>query len=629
MLQAINDRIKGWLGIVVVLLIGLPFALWGIQSYFDDSGPRYAAKVNGVEISTGELEYNVSIQRQKYLKQFNGRLPFEEKVLRAQVLNQLINQRLLESATLDEGFRIPDSVLAATIKQQFTVDGKFDRARLDSALSAMGRSPQQYEYELRNELRIRQLQSAIANSGIVSEAEVNELAAIEQQLRDVSILTFSVDKFAGDYQPDTAEIEEYYKAHQQQFMVPEKVKVDYVELTIDDISQDIDVDEAKVQAMYDEYVASVSSREERKASHILISAGADEASKKAARAKLEEIKTRLENGESFAELAKNYSQDPGSAEKGGDLDWVAVGDMVKPFESALFSMEKGAVSDIVETQFGFHLIKLADIRSEEVQPLGIKRYEFEEELKADAAASLFYDMSEELANKAYENPDNLDGVVESMGIKLQTSDYFDRQQGDGIAENEKVRNIAFSNDVLEQGLNSDVIEITPKHIVVLRLNEHVDAMPIPMEVVTPKIEASLKAKAGLQKTQDAAMKVKQQLEAGATVESVVSEGVELSQPGAVGRRDFTKVKEPSLINKIFEMSTPVDDKPVIKDTVMLTGDVALIVLHKTIVPETLAQDKKDAIKTELRQQTASEEFGAILELIKSKADIDINKRLLE
>jgi len=629
MLQAINDRIKGWLGIVVVVLIGLPFALWGIQSYFDDSGPRYAAKVNGAEISAAELEYTVSEQKRRLLKQFNGQLPIEENVLREQVLNQLISQRLLETVTFDEGYRISDSILAASIKQQYTVDGVFDRARLDATLAMRGQSPQQFERKMRSDLRNRQAQIALAGSVVIGENNVTRLAAIEQQQREVAIVTFSVDQFTGDYQPAPADIQYYYEKNQQRFMVQEKVKVDYVELTADAIASDITVEEDDVIAMYDEYVSSVTDREERRASHILITLGDDGKDSAAAKKKLAMIKEKLDAGTSFSELAKEYSEDPGSAENGGDLDWVAVGDMVKPFEDALFAMNKGDVSDVVETQFGLHLIKLEDVRSETIVPLAVKRYEIEEELKKEAAASLFYDLSENLANKAYENPDNLDAITESMDVKLQTTDYFSRQKGTGIAENEKVRNVAFSPDILEQGLNSDVIEISPKDIVVIRLNEYVDAIPIPLDSVKSQIVTSLKAQSGFQKTMDTALAAKAELESGATLESVVATGVTVAAPVLVTRSDFAKVGDPSLINAVFDMPAPNDGETVVKEVTLLTGDVALVVLTKVVTPEVIAEDKKALIKQELKQQVAADEFAAVLNAIKAKADIEINSRLLK
>ena len=629
MLQAINDRIKGWLGILVVVLIGLPFALWGIQSYFDDSGPRYAAKVNGVEISGAEFEYAVSAQKQRFLKQFNGKLPIEESVLRKQVLDQLINQRLLEVVTFDEGYRISDSVLGASIKQQFTVDGVFDRARLDATLAMKGESSQQYEREMRSDLRNRQAQVALAGSVVLGKNNVTRLAAIEQQQREVAIVTFSVDQFVGNYQPTATDIQDYYEKNQQRFMVPEKVKVDYVELTTDDIASGISIDEDKVLAKYDEYVASVSDREERRASHILIKVGSDSKDLAAAKTKLAMIKGKLDAGTPFAELAKEYSQDPGSSENGGDLNWVAAGDMVKPFEDALFSMNKGEVSDVVKTQFGLHLIKLVDIRSEPIEPLAVKRHEIENELKEEAAADQFYDLSENLANKAYENPDNLDAITESMDVKLQTTDYFSQQKGTGIAANEKVRKIAFSSDILEQGLNSDVIEISPKDIVVIRLNEHLDAIPIPLEQVQSQIITSLKAQSGFQKTLDTALAAKAELESGASLKSIATTGVTVAEPILLTRKDFAKVSDPSIINAAFDMVAPKKGETVVKEVTLSTGDVALLVLTKVVTPEVIAEDKKAPIKQALMQQVAVDEFSAVLSAIKAKADIEINNRILK
>ena len=513
MLQAINDRIKGWLGIAIVILIGLPFALWGIQSYLDDTGPMYAAKVNDMEISANELERSVSRQRQMILRQNDGKLPIEENVLRERTLTQLINQRLLEGVTYDDGYRISDVVLSERIRQMYTVDGIFDRARFEVNVASLGMSIPMYEQALRSELRLQQMQSAITNSSFVTKKEVNDLTSLNEQTRDMTVFTFDLDHFSTALTSSDEEIKKYYDENIQRFMVPEKIKVDYVEITSDSLAESVAVDEAQIKKMYDDYVASISGREERKARHILLSTvvtdGAEE--KAAAKSKIAALKQELDNGADFAALAKKHSQDQGSAEEGGDLDWVALGEMVKPFEQALFNMEKGSVSEVVETQFGYHLIMLDDVRSETVEPLGVKRYEFEDELKSDAIASMFYDLSERLASTAYENPDNLDVVVEDLGLKLKTTDYFSRFKGDGIADNEKVRNIAYSSLVLEQGSNSDIVEISPTHVVVIRLNEHVPATAIPLEDVNSKIEAILKALNGHEQTRTAALDVKSKI----------------------------------------------------------------------------------------------------------------------
>ena len=490
MLQAINDRIKGWLGIAIVVLIGLPFALWGIQSYLDDSGPRYAAKVNGTEITSNEFERTVSMQRQAMMRKYGGNLPVEESVLRDTTLTQLINQRLLENVSYENGYRVSDNILSAKIKQQFSQEGVFDRERFEMSVASLGMNIPMYEQTLRNELRVQQMQAAIINSSFATKQEINSLASLEGQTRDISTITFNVEHFSADYSPTDEEIQTFYNENPQRFMTPEKVLVDYVEIKSEDLAENVEIDEAMIRKMYDDYVASARGREERKARHILLKASDD---KEAATKKMESIIAELTAGVDFGELAQKHSQDTGSAAESGDLGWVALGDMVKPFEKALFSMEKGGVSEIVTTQFGIHLIKLDDVRSESITPIGVKRYEFEEELKADIVASTFYDLSERLASLAYENPDNLDVIKEELGLEVKTSLPFSRALGEAIATNEKFRNIAFSPLVLEQGSNSDIIEISPTHVVVLRINKHTPEMAIPLETVKSKVEKYIKS----------------------------------------------------------------------------------------------------------------------------------------
>jgi peptidyl-prolyl cis-trans isomerase D len=626
MLQAINDRIKGWLGIAVVILIGLPFALWGIKSYLDDNGPRYAAKVNKSEISANEFERMVSLQRQSLLRQNNGKLPVEDKVLRERTLTQLINQRLLEGYTFDNGYRISDVVLSERIKQLFTVDGVFDRERFESSVASYGMNIPMYEHTLRNELRLQQMQSAIVNSTFITKEEVNNLAALSEQTRDISVLTFNVEHFSTASKPTEDEVKQYYEANLQQFMMPEKIKVDYVEITSEALAETVTVDESQVKKMYDDYVASASGREERKARHILIQAGDNKA---AAKAKIESIKQELAHGANFAELAKKYSQDSASASQGGDLGWVASGEMVKPFEQALFEMKKGSVSDIVETQFGYHLIELDDIRSETVAPFDVKRYEFEDELKAEAAASMFYDLSERLASTAYENPSSLDAVVAALDLKVKTSDYFTRSSGEGIAADEKIRNVAFSPAVLEQGNNSDIIELNPKHVVVLRLNEHIPATAIPLEKVSSKIENILKIKNGHEQTRAAALDIKSKIEAGTPVKELTAEGFVEEDIASLGRNDKTKVSDPSILYNAFDMPPNQDNKPSVRVVDLISGDVALVVLTKVNLAENIPQDKLDLVRSEVLSEEAVRDFSSALLAIREKADIDKNKNIVE
>ncbi|RKZ59019.1 MAG: hypothetical protein DRQ44_14130 [Gammaproteobacteria bacterium] len=630
MLQAINDKIKGWLGIVIVVLIGLPFALWGIQSYLDDTGPRYAAKVNNIEISANEFERTVSRQRQELLRQYGGEMPVEEKALREQTLNQIINQKLLEDFTYQNSYRISDSVLSAKIKQQFSNEGIFDRERFEMIVASNGMTLPMYEAALRSELRVQQAQSALTGTSFVTKSEVSKLAAIDEQTRDIKVLTFNIDHYATSGTATAEEIKEFYESNRQRFLIPEKLKVDYVEITSDSLAGQVEIDEQQIKDMYDEYVATVGSREQRMASHILISAtGAEKDVDIVARALLDELKQKLDNGADFATLAKEHSQDPGSAGDGGDLGWVSTGEMVKPFEQALFDMEKGAVSDVVQSQFGYHIIKLVDIRSEEVQPIGIKRYEFEDELKADAVASIFYDQSERLASIAYENPDNLDVAAQELGLEIKTSEYFGRFNGEGIAEDEKLRKIAFSNLVLEQASNSDIIELSPTHLVVVRMNEYVPAMPVPLETVTSKIENILKVQNGHKQAMAAALDVKTKLTAGETIDSLKAEGIFVESYTALQRKDSAKVSDVSLLNSAFEMGMAADNKTSYKVVDLTSGDVALIVLSAINNAENVSEDRLAIVKADAMRENAIHDYSSALRSIENNAKIERNIRDVE
>ena len=499
-----------------------------------------------------------------------------------------------------------------------------------------------YEQALRNELRLQQMQSAIANSAFVTKEEMQNLATLNEQTRDITVLTFNTEHFSTAEKPTEEEIRQYYEINLHRFMTPEKIKIDYVEITADALSENVEIDEGQIKKMYEQYVASISGREERKARHILLKTTEDGAvgnsNRAAVKEKIQSLKKELEQGADFAELAKKHSQDSGSAVDGGDLGWVMLGDMVKPFEQALYNLSLsgkngGEISEAVETQFGYHLIKLDDVRSETVESFEIKRVGFEEEMKADSAASMFYDLSERLATTAYENPDSLDISAEELGLKITSTDYFFRHQkagqGVNITENEKLRNIAFSPLVLEQGSNSDIIEISPTHVIVLRLNEHVPATAIPLDQVSSKIENILIAQNGHEQTKAAALDVQSKIEAGESIEGLQMDGIQVGNISSLGRRDNTKVSDPSILRTAFEISSGQNGSASVSLIDLMSGDVALVVLTKVNTPDNIAQNQLDLVKSDALRDNAIRDFSSILLAIKEGADIDKNTRLIE
>ena len=629
MLQAINDRIKGWLGALVIIMITIPFAFWGIESYIGGGGKQFAAMVNGEEIPLNQFENAYSNQLARLNQQFGSALPFSNEQIKEQVLDQLINSVVLEEGSYSSGYRVSDTSLKQSIASLFRRDGKFDRDYFENVVASNGMTISQYEVRLRNELRVLQKRNAILATAILTDEEARQLAALQQQERDIRLIKFNVDTGSADIVVTEQDIEDYYNTNADRYMTPESVSVEYIEMTNDELANSIDVDEGRLAEMYDDYKRSALEKEERKARHILMQMGTSaENNKEALMPRIEELQQKLNDGESFEELAAEYSDDPGSAKQGGDLGWVAMGEMVKPFEDALFSMNKGEVSGIVETQFGLHLIKLEDIRTPELQTLAEKRSEFEQELKQDAISGMFYDITENMAVTAYENPESLDAVVDAVNKQAEKTELFTRDSGTGIAGNQKFRTPAFSSSVIEQGLNSDIIEITPNHVAVLRLLEHQPASKKPLQEVRSDIENILRLKTAHDITMTAAEEAKNQIMAGAAAETVLADNQVVAGPDTVKRTDPGNV-DPMVVGAAFQMPYPENDKPSIQVVNLVSGDIALVLLDKVTTPVEIASDQIKAVRQQLENDVANSDFEFALATLKDAAEIQRNTSLLQ
>ena len=628
MLQAINDRIKGWLGALVIFLITIPFAFWGIESYLGGGGKQFAAVVNGEEIPLFQFDNAYSNQLARLNQQFGSQLPFSNEQIKAQVLDQLINALVLEENSYVSGYRVSDTNLKQSIATIFTRDGKFDRDYFENIVASNGMTISQYETRLRNELRVVQKQNAIVGSAILTDAEVAKLAALEQQERDIRLIRYSIDSQDDIVITDQA-VEEYYNTNSARFMTPERVSVEYVEVTSEDLADSITIDEARLTAMYDDYKRTVLSKEERKVRHILLQTGdSEEKSKPVVMARIEELQQKLADGASFEELAGEFSEDPGSAQQGGDLGWIAAGEMVKPFEDAMFSMNKGEVSDVVETQFGLHLIKLEDIRTPELASFEEKRGEFEQELKQEVISGMFYDISENMAVTAYENPDSLDAVVEAVNKQPVKTEFFARDSGTGIAENQKFRNAAFSSAVIQEGLNSDIIEINPNHVAVLRLLKHEPARNKPLQEVRQEIENTLRMRAAHDAAMAAAEEAKNRIIAGESVTDVLAENQRIEELGSIKRSDVNKA-DPMIIEATFQMPYPKEAKPSVQVVNSISGDVVVVLLDKVTTPAQITDDKISSVRKQLENDLANSEFDFAMTAIKDAAEIQRNTELLQ
>ncbi len=626
MLQAIREKTSGWIAYFIIGLISIPFALWGINSYLGGGKEQPAAVVNGNEISARDLDRAYARYRERLMQVFGGRLPAmfnDENAVKEQVLTRLIEEQVLLDYIEEQGYRVGPEALFREIAQipVFQKDGRFDKELYQAQLRSQGYSPALFELELKRQQEMQQPESGIKLSALVPQAQVDQALALKHEQRKLRILT--IPARTDDFQPSEQEIEAFYKAQSGRFMQPARVRLDYIELNLDAIKKGIEVDEDALRQRYDEQREQLTTPETRDTRHILITVpdDADEATVEAARQKLLDLKQRVEAGEDFATLAREFSQDPGSAADGGSLGEVERGMMVKPFEDALFALQPGQVSDPVRTQFGWHLIKLEGVNAGGTQSFDEVRDRLADEIRLEKAETQIYDLAESLANIGYEEPDSLLPASEQLGLPIKTTDWFSRSQGQGLAANEKIRQIAFSEDVLNQKRNSDLIELGDNNVVMVHLNAHEPEKLRPLDEVRGQIVTLLKQKQAREQAQQTGQKLLERIRSGELdLQQAAAElGLEVQDSGPVKRETASVPAE--LRGAAFAMPRP-EGKPRYQGVAGLKGDYSIIELDEvTVDDQALTDEEKQAMAKAMTTAVGNYDYQAFLKTLVEQADI--------
>ena len=633
MLQTINDKAKGILGWIIIAFISIPFALWGIQEYIGGGPQPFAAKVNDMEITPAEFEQAVERQRQQLASMFGGELPDNpafDKSIKQQVINQLINRKLLEDYTEKSAYSISNELLAQNIQKMevFQKDGGFDASSYKKIVNSQGMSVGQFEYVFKQDLKVQQVQEGISKTAFAGPAEVNMVSRIQNQLRDISYVIFEKAAYRDRVRVSDDEISQYYEENKRRYLSPETTSIAYVELDAGNIKPEGEINEDELRRQYDEYVAGIAANEERKARHILVQIkdSDDESTRQQKKQKIEDARQRIIKGESFAEVAKKVSEDPGSAAQGGELGWVAKGMMVPAFEESLFMLKKGELSGVVQTEFGYHIIQLEDIKGQKPESFEKKREELVKAQQQQEIDNLFYERSELMATLAYENDDSLEPVAEALSLPIKHSKLFDRLGGEGVAANEKVRQAAFSDLLLKEGRNSDVIELGKNHIVVLRTEQHHPAKPLPLVKVREQVRQALINKKIQQLAEADSQALLDELQKNTSLTVLAkAKKLPLKALGFVDRK--SSAGERLVINEAFAMARPAD-KPVYK-TVPLSRGLALVAVNG--VKDTDKSDTKDLaqLQQQMEADVSARELMAFIGQLREQADIIIADKLLD
>ncbi len=495
MLQNIRDNAQGTIAKIIVGLIVVTFALFGVESIVGSlSGEPEVASVNGEGITELEFQQQLERNRRQLISQMGENYDpslIDENRLRQTTLDQAIAGEVQRQAAESKGLAVAEATIDQFILNwpPAQIDGQFNRERFQQVLRNIGLSPLAFRNELRKELMVGQIRNAITQTSIVLDEEVADLLRIERQQRSFRYMRLDAESLVENIDIDPGSVGTYYSDNQAEFELPDRVRLDYIEVSKADLVDKVTVDEDEVRARHEEEIADFTAEEQRRASHILVEI-TDELPEEEALQKAQSLKERIDAGEDFAELAKTESSDIGSANRGGDLGLANKGTFVGPFEDKLFSMTEGQISDPVKTEFGFHIIKLDEISKIEPPSFEESSERIRAEIRLAKAEDLFIGYSSKLADLTYSAPDLSEAAIE-LEISVKTSSAIPRSGGSGIFNNPAILNQAFSVEVLEDGHNSDVVEIGRDTLVVVRKNEFLPSQVQPLEDVEGQIRQKL------------------------------------------------------------------------------------------------------------------------------------------
>ncbi|WP_179178758.1 SurA N-terminal domain-containing protein [Pseudomonas sivasensis] len=621
MLQNIRDNSQGWIAKTIIGIIVALMAFTGIEAIFQASGTNKqdVAKVNGEEITQTELSQAVDMQRRQLMQQlgkdFDASL-LDEKLLREAALKGLIDRKLLLQGAADSKFGFSEAALDQVILQtpEFQVDGKFNAERFDQVIRQLGYSRLQFRQMMTQEMLIGQVRAGIAGSGFVTDAEVLAFARLEKQTRDFATVNIKANPAAVKLTDE--EVKAYYEQHAKEFMTPDQVVIDYLELKKSSFFDQVNVKDDELQAAYQKETANLA--EQRRAAHILIEVN-DKVSDAQAKAKIEEIQARLAKGEKFEALAKEFSQDPGSANNGGDLGFAGPGVYDPDFETALYALKQDQVSTPVRSAFGWHLIKLLGVEAPQVPTFASLKDKLTRELKAQQVEQRFVEATKQLEDAAFEASD-LAQPASDLKLTVHTSAPFGREGGDGVAANRAVVTAAFSPEVLDEGANSTAIELDPETIIVLRAKEHRKPAQLPLESVAAAIRTQMAKERASAAAKTHADELIASLRDGKTPLNQPVDGQAWKVTEAATRSQ--EAIDPAVLQALFRMPKPaVKDKPTFTTVTLADGSLAIVRLNGVNEAAAPSEEEKAQYRRFLASRVGQQDFAAYRKQLETKADI--------
>lgn len=623
MLDAIRKHTTGWIAKVILALITVPFALFGIDSYLNQAGSNVAvAKVNGDKISV--QEYSNAIENVRNRMQADGKVDaamLDSLELKQSVLDGLITRRLVNAEIHNANFKISDEQLSQHIlgMPEFQENGKFSEEIYQKTLAQNKVTATKFENDRRSELLTQQARDGLAALVSIPKGVAEQALQFAHQQREVSAAEIKTAQFISQIKVTPEQVKAYYDLHKDKFVVPEQVKIEFAMLSAANYVAQMKVSEAEIKEFYDANSAKFQSDEQRHASHILIAAGATDIEKTAAKAKAADVLAQLrKTPKAFEALAKKYSQDPSGA-KGGDLGTFGRGAMVKPFDDAVFTMKVGQISDLVESEFGYHIIRLDGITGQNPTFDSMKS-QIKGELSWQKAQAKYAELANDFSDTVYEQSGSLKPAVDKFGLQLQISGWLSRDDGAKFFKNEKLMNSVFSDVVLKEKRNTEAIEISPDNMMSARVVDYKATAPRTFDEVKGGIEAVLKLEQAVKLAADKGTASLAKLQAGDA-----GKDLEWIPPLTVDRKNAQGLTD-IVMNQVFKM----DASKLPAYAGFVNGKTSYTIVKILSVSNNLKDDEaKKTAESELQAAMAAEYVSAYGQSLKVKSDVVVNRKLLE
>jgi peptidyl-prolyl cis-trans isomerase D len=627
MLERMREGSQGVVAKSILVVIILSFALAGVSGYLGSNSDTAVVTVNGEEISQQSVDQAYQNERaslqQQYGEQFEliASNPNFAQQVRAQATQTLITERLIAQTVKDMGLRVGDEQVKDAIRNmpEFQVNGQFDNDLYLSLLRNNNLTPSQFSANFKRDLVRIQLLQSLVGSEFVLPLEIEQANRLQGQKRVARILNIRSNDFAKDESVSKDEINEFYTANSQLFENPEQVNVEYILLDGDKLKSKVVISDADAKAYYDLHESDYQRVERRKVAHIMIQGTSSEAKQKAL-----DILSELKSGANFSELAKAKSEDLYSASNGGELDWIEPGVMDLAFDESAFKLTSAApISDIVESKFGFHIIKLLKVENQEPLSFSVVKSQVEATLKTEKLKEIYDDLYQKLSETAFESPDNLETASEEVAIKTITTGFFSASDVPSILDNRLVLNKIFNEDFRNEGLNSEIIELGDFQSIVVRVKDYKSASIKPLSEITDEIQQQLEEQKAAIAAKEFVESLLVKLNSGESVtKELLIKNINFDSPVTVAR--YSRNLDSQIVQRLFQLPKPEANKVVRDYVVTAQGDFAVIELSKVIelADDTVDKDAKLQLATILERSTSEATYQALVTYLLSTADIE-------